>query len=104
MNLEIEFMGVLEDVTRARTLSLDFEQAPTLRELLADLEERYGEEFSTRIFRNATPPRRLQMGTRIFVNGNIVDDRALDTALPPPAEGKSSAAVLVYFLPAACGG
>lgn len=104
MNLQIEFMGVIADVTKANKLSLDYKDPPTLRELLGELESRYGDEFSTRIFRNATPPRRLQMCTRIFVNGNLVDDRALDAALPPASDDPGSSAVLVYFLPAACGG
>ena len=104
MNVQIDFMGVIANITRTRKLALDFDDAPTLRELLAELERRYGDEFSSRIYRNAGAPRRLQMGTRIFINGNVVDDRALETALPSPPEPGSSAAILVYFLPASCGG
>lgn len=104
MNVQIDFMGVIANITRTKKLALDFVDAPTLRELLAELERRYGDEFSARIFRNASAPRRLQMSTRIFINGNVVDDRALEASLPFPPEPGSSAAVLVYFLPAACGG
>ena len=104
MNVQIDFMGVIANITRTRKLALDFGDAPTLRELLAELERRYGDEFSSRIYRNASAPRRLQTSTRIFINGNVVDDRALEVSLPSPPEPGSSAAILVYFLPASCGG
>ena len=104
MNVQIDFMGVIANITRTRKLAMEFDAAPTLRELLAELEHRYGDEFGARIFRGADAPRRLQMATRIFINGNVVDDRALEASLPSPPEPGSSAKVLVYFLPAACGG
>ena len=104
MNLQIDFMGVIADITRTKKLALDFDDALTLRDLLDELERRYGDEFSVRIFRSSSAPRRLQMCTRIFINRKLVDDRALDAPLPSPSEPGSSAAILVYFLPAACGG
>ena len=104
MNVQIDFMGVIANITRTKKLALDFDDAPTLRELLAELERRYGDEFSSRIYRNAGAPRRLQTSTRIFINGNVVDDRALEASLPSSPEPGSSAAILVYFLPASCGG
>lgn len=104
MNVQIGFMGVIADIAKTRKLALDFESAPTLGELLGELETRYGEEFTTRIYRNAVTPRRLQTGTRIFVNGKVADDAALAAALPEPTEPGASAAILVYFLPASCGG
>ena len=104
MNVQIDFMGVIANITRTKKLALDFNDAPTLSELLAELERRYGDEFSSRIYRNASAPRRLQTSTRIFINGNVVDDRALESSLPSASEPGSSATILVYFLPAACGG
>ncbi len=102
MNVRIKFMGVLADVTRTRQQTLEFGTMPTLRALLTALEERYGNEFGVRIFRSASAPRLLQMATRIFVNGNIVADPALDE--PLSKDETSSPEILVYFLPAACGG
>jgi molybdopterin converting factor small subunit len=104
MNVQIDFMGVIANITRTKKLALDFDDAPTLSELLTELERRYGDEFSARIYRNASAPRRLQTSTRIFINGNVVDDRALESSLPSASEPGSSAKILVYFLPAACGG
>ena len=104
MNVQIDFMGVIANITHTKKLALDFDDAPTLRELLAELERRYGDEFSSRIYRNAGAPRRLQTSTRIFINGNVVDDRALEASLPSSPEPGSSAEILVYFLPASCGG
>lgn len=104
MNVQIDFMGVIANITQTKALALEFDEAPSLRELLGDLESRYGDEFSVRIYRNANPPRWLQTGTRIFINGNVVDDRALETKLPSSPDSGSSADVLVYFLPACCGG
>ena len=104
MNVQIDFMGGSANIPRTKKLALDFDDAPTLRELLAELERRYGDEFSSRIYRNAGAPRRLQTSTRIFINGNVVDDRALEASLPSSPESGSSAAILVYFLPASCGG
>ena len=104
MNVQIGFMGMIADITRTKKLALDFDAAPTLRQLLGELETRYGDEFTTRIYRNAREPRRLQMATRIFINGTVVDDRALEDSLPEPSEPGASASILVYFLPASCGG
>lgn len=104
MNVQIDFMGVIANITGTRKLALDFDDAPTLRELLTELELRYGDEFSSRIYRNASAPRWLQTSTRIFVNGNVVDDRALEASLPSSPGPGASAAILVYFLPASCGG
>jgi hypothetical protein len=103
MNLRVSFMGVIASVTGEKDLALAFDETPTLRGLLDELERRYGPEFGVRVWRNAKPPRLLQMCTRIFINGNLVDEKALDVPLPPsPEEGSSE--VLVYLLPAACGG
>jgi len=104
MNVQIDFMGMIADITRTKKLALDFDEAPTLRELLGELECRYGEEFGTHIYRSARTPRELQKAMRIFINGNVVDDRALEVSLPALPEPGSHTAVLVYFLPACCGG
>ncbi len=104
MDVRINFMGVIAAVTGKKELALSFTGTPTLRALIDDLEQRYGPDFGRRVYRTSTAPRRLQMCTRIFVNGRLVDDRALDESLPSPADVKSSAEVLVYLLPAACGG
>lgn len=104
MNLRVCFMGVIASLTREKELPLQFDEAPTLRGLLDQLEARYGAEFGTRIYRNAKPPRLLQMCTRIFVNGALVDETAMDAPLPSEAPSGESSEVLVYLLPAACGG
>lgn len=104
MNVQIRFMGVIADIAGTKQQTLGFEQVPTLRGLLSELERQHGPEFGSRIFRNSTAPRFLQMCTRIFLNKNIVDDRALDETLPVPADGAAPPEVLVYFLPAVCGG
>lgn len=104
MNLRICFMGVIASLTGEKELALDLDGAPTLRGLLTQLEERYGPEFGARVYRSSTAPRLLQMCTRIFINGNLVDDTAMDRPLPSPSEPGASPEVLVYLLPAACGG
>lgn len=106
MNLKIEFMGVIADIAGVRKVDVACGdgQAPTLREVLENLEQRFGTEFSSRIFRSSSAPRRLQMATRIFVNLNLVNDRALDVPLSTLPDAASSPEILLYFLPAACGG
>lgn len=99
-------MGVIAHMTGQKELTLASEPGVTLRQILDSLEEQYGEEFGRRLFRTSTPPRRLQMHTRIFVNGGLVEDGALDDPLPFTGDGAAgpSSEVLVYLMPAACGG
>ena len=104
MNVDLLYMGVIADITGTKTQTLEFDQLPSLRGLLSELERQYGEDFGVRIYRSATEPRLLQKCTRIFINDIIVNDRELDQPLPPPAADAKSTSVLVYFLPAACGG
>lgn len=104
VTVRVSFMGLIAYVTKARELELGFPATPTLRGLLEELERRYGADFGARVFRTATAPRRLQMCLRIFVNGEVVDDAALDAPLPAPAGAGASPAILVYLLPAATGG
>ena len=104
MNIQIRFMGVLADIAKTKQQTLDFDKVPTLRGLLTELERQYGPEFGSRVFRGSSAPRMLQMCTRIFLNKNIVDNRALDETLPVSADAESPPEVLVYFLPAVCGG
>ena len=104
LNVQITFMGMLADIAKTKKLALQLDPAQTLRGMLGELEERYGEEFACRIYRNTSAPRLLQMGTRIFVNGTVVDDKALDTPLPAAKEPGAATAIIVYFLPASCGG
>ncbi|MCZ7562905.1 MAG: MoaD/ThiS family protein [Burkholderiales bacterium] len=102
--VHVSFMGLIAYVTKEKELALEFAATPTLRGLLEELERRYGADFGVRVFRTSTPPRRLQMCTRIFVNGNLVDEQALDAPLPLAAEPGAPPKVLVYLLPAATGG
>lgn len=104
VTVRVSFMGLIAYVTKERELALGFAETPTLRALLEELERRYGADFGARVFRTSTAPRRLQMCLRIFVNGDVVDDAALDAPLPAPAEAGASPAILVYLLPAATGG
>lgn len=104
ITLHIRFMGVIASFTGGKDLTLEFGRDRTLRELLCDLEQRYGAEFGARIFRCATPPRRLQMGLRLFVNKKLIDETALDHPIPLSNDSGSASDVLIYFLPAACGG
>lgn len=104
ITLRINFMGVIASFTGGKELTLAFDRDRTLRELLYDLEQRYGPEFGARIFRCATPPRRLQMGLRLFINKNLIDETALEQPIPLANESRSASDVLIYFLPAACGG
>ena len=104
MNVNILFMGVIADITGTKKQTVQFDQIPTLRGLLTELERQSGEEFGVRIFRSSTAPRLLQMCTRIFINETIVHNTELDQSLPVPADAATSPEVLVYFLPAACGG
>jgi molybdopterin converting factor small subunit len=104
VNLRVSFMGIISRLTGARELALEIPETATLRDLLDELERRYGPEFGQRIYRNARPPRLLQMCTRIFVNGDIVDDAALDRTVSPPRDGEESSEILVFILPAATGG
>lgn len=102
--LRILFMGVIANITGERELTLSVDPSRTLRDLLYSLEQRFGPEFGVRVFRNSTPPRRLQMGMRIFINKNLIDERALDQPVSMITEQQQSAEILIYFLPAACGG
>jgi hypothetical protein len=104
MNLRVSFMGVIASLTGEKELALAFDETPTLRGLLDELERRYGAEFGARVWRSAKPPRLLQMCTRIFINGNLVDEKALDVTIPDASKDGTSSEVLVYLLPAACGG
>jgi len=103
-HLRILFMGVIANITGERELTLTIDPSRTLRDLLYSLEQRFGPEFGVRVFRNSTPPRRLQMGMRIFINKNLIDERALDQPVSMITEQQQSAEILIYFLPAACGG
>lgn len=102
MTLQVSFMGVIAHMTGVKELALDLGAAPTLRDLLDELERRYGPELAERIYRTSTAPRLLQMCTRIFVNGDLVNDEDLDKRLKEDAGSPSE--ILVYILPAACGG
>jgi hypothetical protein len=104
MNVQIRFMGVIADIAGTKQQTLGFDGVPTLRGLLTELERQHGPEFGSRIFRGSSAPRLLQMCTRIFLNKHIVDDRALDQPLPVDAGAAAAPEVLVYFLPAVCGG
>lgn len=103
-HLRILFMGVIANITGERELTLSVDPSRTLRDLLYSLEQRFGPEFGVRVFRNLEPPRRLQMGMRIFINKNLIDERALDQPVSKITEQQQSAEILIYFLPAACGG
>lgn len=97
-------MGVIGAVTGEKDLSFPAAPSVTLREVLDLLESRYGPEFGRRLFRSQVPPRPLQMHTRIFVNGNVVDDEKLDRPLTSDGGETESPEVLIYLLPAATGG
>ena len=102
MSIRVLFMGVIANVTGQKDLLLPLESGVTLRAVLDRLEERYGPEFSQRVFRSPTPPRQLQMHTRIFVNGSLASDETLDA--PLPAAEPAASEVLIYLMPAASGG
>ena len=104
INIRVCFMGVIAQYTGEKELALTFNETPTLRGLLDELDRRYGPEFGTHIFRTCTAPRLLQTYTRIFVNNNLVDDEALDNTIPFPPDSSSSSEILIYVLFAACGG
>jgi molybdopterin converting factor small subunit len=104
MNIRVCFMGSIANLTGEKELPLVLHEAPTLRGVLDQLEQRFGPEFGERVFRSANPPRQLQKHTRIFVNRKLVDDEALDESLPPPPDANSSSEILVYLLHASCGG
>ncbi len=104
MNMRVLFMGVIANFTGERELALSFNSAPTVRGLLDELERHYGSEFGARVFRTSSTPRLLQMYTRIFVNGNLVGNEDLDKPVSAAPADKPSSEVLVYLLPAACGG
>ncbi len=97
-------MGVIATVTGQKELVLETRPGATLRQVLDDLESRFGPEFGLRVFRSQRPPRPLQMHTRIFVNSAVQTDEALDRPLPPDAGGQGGAEVLIYLMPAASGG
>ena len=101
MDLRISFMGVIASVTGMKHLALSVEGTPTLRMVIDQLEHRFGTEFGKRVYRNSSPPRQLQLCTRIFVNRELVGESALDEALTPVGD---SPEILIYLLPAVCGG
>lgn len=98
MNIKVLFMGVIASVTGERQRLAQMEAGKTLRQLLDLLEAQYGEDFGQRVYRSKMPPRRLQMHTRIFVNGRVITNGDLDRAL------EGSPDVLIYLLPASTGG
>jgi molybdopterin synthase sulfur carrier subunit len=55
---------------------------PTVKDLLKDLSEKYGEKFDKWIWSGNDMPKKLLMGTIIMVNGkHIVHLQGLDTPL-----------------------
>jgi|ETNmetMinimDraft_13_1059891.scaffolds.fasta_scaffold205379_1 molybdopterin converting factor small subunit len=104
VSLRVSFMGIITSFTGVKELALELPERATLRQLLDDLEQRYGPEFGKRVYRNAKPPRHLQMCTRIFINEVIVGDDALDQTIPLPQDGGPNPEILVFILPAATGG
>lgn len=104
MSITVLFMGVIGSVTGEKSVTLPATSGLTLRALLDHLEGRYGPEFGRRVFRSHVPPRPLQMHTRIFVNGDLVDDHTLDEPLPCDGAVAGSPEVVIYLMPAATGG
>lgn len=104
MSIRVTFMGVIATVTREKDCVLPSRASLTVRDVLDGLEARYGAEFGRRVFRSETPPRPLQMHTRVFVNGQLVDDAALDQPLTAAGDEPGASDVLIYLLPAATGG
>ena len=51
MNVNMLFMGVIADITGTKKQTLQFDQVPTLRGLLNELERQYGAEFAVCGFR-----------------------------------------------------
>jgi hypothetical protein len=104
MSIRVLLMGVIGRVTGEREVVLPVEAGLTLRRVLDDLDRRFGPEFGCRVFRSQTAPRPLQLHTRIFVNGTLVEEDALDRPLPASGEAPEPSEVLIYLLPAATGG
>ena len=44
------------------------------------------------------------MGLRLFINKNLIDEAAMEQPIPTANDSGSASDVLIYFLPAACGG
>ena len=104
MSPRVVFMGVIATVTGRKEMALETRPGATLRQVLDDLESRFGPDFGRRVFRSQTPPRPLQMHTRIFVDSALQTDETLDRQLPTGGDGQGSAEVLIYLMPAASGG
>jgi molybdopterin converting factor small subunit len=104
MSTRVVFMGVIATVTGQKEMALETRPGATLRQVLDDLESRFGPDFGRRVFRSQTPPRPLQMHTRIFVDSQVQTDETLDRPLPAGGDGQGSAEVLIYLMPAASGG
>lgn len=104
MSTRVLFMGVIATVTGQREVVLETRSGATLREVLDQLEARFGPEFGRRVFRSPDPPRPLQTHTRIFVNRAVQSEAALDLPLPAGGEGRDEDEVLIYLMPAASGG
>lgn len=103
-SIRVLFMGVIASVTGQKEMALPVEPGATLRSVLNGLEARYGPDFGRRLFRAQQEPRPLQMHTRIFLNGTLVGDDALDQPLAAAGGEAESAEILIYLLPAATGG
>lgn len=104
MSTRVLFMGVIATVTRQRELVLETRSGATLRQVLDQLEARFGPEFGLRVFRSPAPPRPLQTHTRIFVNRAVQSDATLDAPLPAGGGAGDEDEVLIYLMPAASGG
>lgn len=104
MSIRVLLMGVIATVTGQKELVLETRPGATLRQVLDDLEARFGPEFGRRVYRSTEPPRLLQTHTRIFVNRALQSEAALDLPLPAGGEGRDDDEVLIYLMPAASGG
>jgi hypothetical protein len=77
--VRIRFMGELPAVVGQRSLELELPAGSTLNNALATLSDRYGEDFSSRVF---SRPGKLHHYMLVFVDGqNAKDIGGLDARL-----------------------
>src|SRR3989304_7117090 len=99
MKVVIHFYGVVKNVVNAPTETLELAYRSTLADLLNILQEKYGPNFTNRVFDDQG---RVLNFVRFFLNGEEMDNLKLNVPLAIKNGGITK--LDIYILPAQVGG